>query len=347
MTSMLKGPLLGIKVIEMAGIGPVPLAGQLLADWGAEVTVVDRAPIETDPADINRRGKSSVVLNLKREGATSAALDLIAGADVLLEGFRPGVMERLGLGPDTCMERNARLIYGRMTGWGQDGPLASSAGHDINYIAITGALHAIGSGQKPIPPLNLLGDYAGGSMFLVSGVLAALVERSQSGRGQIIDAAIVDGVPAMMGLIYQHCADGRWNVAQREDNMLDGAAPYYTCYKTSDGRHMAVGALEDVFFAKLAEGLNLSPDLIENRHDKSRWPEMRKAYAEIFATRSQNEWTEIFAGTDACVTPVLDFNEALEDTHMQARQTLVHTNGVIEPSVAPRFSRTPGRRLGS
>ncbi|WP_254919168.1 CaiB/BaiF CoA-transferase family protein [Oceanicola sp. 22II-s10i] len=334
------GPLAGIKVVEMAGLGPVPLAGQLLADMGAEVTVIDRKTFEPDPTNVNRRGKLSVALNLKSEDGRAEALDRIAAADVLMEGFRPGVMERLGLGPDACLARHPGLIYGRMTGWGQDGPMARMAGHDINYIALTGALHAMGPEDKPVPPLNLLGDYGGGTMFLMTGILAALVERATSGRGQVIDAAIVDGVPAMMGLIHQMIADGRWDIAGRERNRLDAGAPYYTCYRTRDGGHVAVGALEDAFFAILAEGLGLSRDLIDNRHDKARWPEMRATYAGIFALKTRDEWMEIFGGTDACVSPVLDFEEAERDPHMAARRVLVRRDDVLQSNAAPRFSRT-------
>lgn len=335
------GPLAGIKVIEMAGLGPVPLAGQLLADMGAEVTVIDRKAFEPDPANVNRRGKLSVALNLKSDDGRAAALDRIAAADVLMEGFRPGVMERLGLGPEECLARNPGLVYGRMTGWGQEGPMAHMAGHDINYLALTGALHAMGPEDKPVPPLNLLGDYGGGTMFLITGILGALVERATSGRGQVIDAAIVDGVPAMMGLIHQMIADGRWDTSGRERNRLDAGAPYYTCYRTRDGGHVAVGALEDAFFALLAEGLGLSQDLVDNRHDKARWPEMRAAYAAIFAQKTRAEWMEVFGGTDACVTPVLDFGEAEKDPHMAARRVLVRRDGVLQSNAAPRFSRTP------
>ncbi|MDH3264077.1 MAG: CoA transferase [Paracoccaceae bacterium] len=337
-----QGPLKGLAVIEMGAIGPVPLAGQLLADLGAAVTVIDRAPVPPDPALINRRGKGSAVLDLKSVEGLARAREMIGTADVLLEGFRPGVMERLGLGPEDCHALNPRLVYGRMTGWGQDGPLAQTAGHDINYIALTGALHAIGPGQgKPVPPLNLLGDYGGGTMFLLFGVLAALYERASSRRGQVVDAAIVDGVPAMMSLIHELVARGSWTQA-REANWLDGGAPYYACYETADGRHLAVGALEDPFFARLAQGMGLSDDLVANRQDRSRWPEMREAYAAIFRTRSRDEWMAEFGGTDACAAPVLTFEEAARDPHMAARGAFLRQRGVLQAGVAPRFSRTPG-----
>jgi alpha-methylacyl-CoA racemase len=336
-----KGPLRGLSVIEMRAIGPVPLAGQLMADLGAEVTVIDRAPVPPDPAQINRRGKGSAVLDLKAPEGLERARGMIGAADVLFEGFRPGVMERLGLGPEICLARNPRLVYGRMTGWGQDGPLAQTAGHDITYIALTGALHAIGTAERPVPPLNLLGDYGGGTMFLIFGVLAALYERASSGRGQVVDAAMVDGVPAMMGLIHELHAGGRWTPT-REANWLDGGAPYYACYETADGRHLAVGALEDQFFARLAEGMGLSDDLVANREDRARWPEMRAAYAAIFRCRTRDEWMAEFGGSDACVAPVLTLEEAERDPHMAARGAFVRQDGVLQAGVAPRFSRTPG-----
>lgn len=335
------GPLAGLTVIEMAAIGPVPLAGQLLADLGAEVAVIDRGPVADDPASVNRRGKASVPLDLKSEAGLAEARARIAAADILIEGFRPGTMERLGLGPDPCLAANPRLIYGRMTGWGQDGPLAHTAGHDINYLALTGALHAIGPAERPVPPLNLLGDYGGGTMFLLLGVLAALHERAGSGRGQVIDAAMVDGVPALMGLIHELVARGQWR-AEREANWLDGAAPYYGCYETSDGLFLAVGALENPFFARLAEGMGLSDDLIRNREDRARWPEMRATYAAIFRKRTRVGWLAEFEGSDACVAPVLTLEEAERDPQMAARRAFLRRDGVLQANVAPRFSRTPG-----
>jgi alpha-methylacyl-CoA racemase len=336
-----QGPLKGLAVIEMSAIGPVPLAGQLMADLGADVTVIDRSPVPPDPVQINRRGKASTVLDLKAPEGLERLREMIVAADVLLEGFRPGVMERLGLGPQDCLARNPRLVFGRMTGWGQDGPLAQTAGHDINYIALTGALHAIGTAERPVPPLNLLGDYGGGTMFLLLGVLAALYERASSGRGQVVDAAMVDGVPAMMGLIHELHARGRWTPA-REANWLDGGAPYYACYETADGRHLAVGALEDQFFARLAQGMGLSDDLIANREDRSRWPEMRETYTAIFLSRTRDEWMAEFGGTDACVAPVLTLEEAELDSQMAARGAFVRQGGVLQSGAAPRFSRTPG-----
>ncbi len=334
------GPLKGLTVIEMAGLGPCPFAGQMLADLGASVIVVDRVAGGDLSREVNRRGKRSIALDLKSTGGREIVMRLAQDADVLIEGFRPGVMERLGLGPQEVCARNPRLVYGRMTGWGQQGPLAASAGHDITYLAITGALHAMGeAGRPPVPPLNLVADYGGGSMMLVAGVLAALVERGVSGKGQVIDAAMVDGVPAMMGLLFTMRAGGLWS-DKRGDNLLDGAAPFYRCYETADGKFMAVGALEPQFFALLLEGCGMDPDWRKAQMDKRRWPEMTRAFADVFASRTRDEWSAIFEGTDACVAPVLDHAEAAAHPHNGARKIFSAANGVMQAAPAPRFSRS-------
>jgi len=299
------GPLAGLKVIEMKGLGPCPLAGQLLADLGAEVILIDRKSGKADPADINNRSKRSIALNLKSAAGRDAALRLIGKADILIEGFRPGVMEKLGLGPKDCHGVNPALVFGRMTGWGQEGPLSHTAGHDINYLAITGALNAIGRKEEPpVPPLNLAADYAGGTMFLVFGVLAALYERQQSGRGQVVDAAMVDGVPALMGLIHTMLHKGQWQ-DERESNLLDGGAPFYRCYETADGKHVSVGPLEPQFFAELVKRARIDEGHLSSQYDASNWAERHEAYEAIFRQKTRDEWTAIFDGSDACVAPAL------------------------------------------
>ena len=333
------GPLKGLKVIEFAGLGPAPLAGQLLADLGADVIVVDRAAAPADPTDVNRRGKRSVALNLKSPAGLKAARALIASADVLIEGFRPGVMERLGLGPDACPDS---LIYARMTGWGQDGPWAQTAGHDINYLAITGALHAMGeAGRPPVPPLNLVADYGGGTMFLLFGVLSALFARGTTGKGQVVDAAMIEGVPAMMGLIHSMLARGTWT-EERSANWLDGAAPFYRCYACADGRYISVGALEPQFYAILLDRLGLPADLAQTQNDTKTWPSRTREFADVFLTRTRDEWAEHFAGTDACVAPVLSFAEAPRHPQNAARDVFRTDAGVpLQAMPAPRFSGTP------
>lgn len=333
----MSGPLASLKVVEFSGLGPGPLAGQLLADLGADVVTVDRAAAPADPTDINRRGKRSVVFNLKSAEGLADAKALIAASDVLIEGFRPGVMERLGLGPAECPDT---LIYARMTGWGQTGPWAMTAGHDINYLALTGALHAMGEpGQPPVPPLNLVADYGGGTMFLIFGILAAVIERGVSGKGQVVDAAMVDGVPAMMGLIQGMLAAGRWT-EERGQNWLDGAAPFYRCYTCSDGKFVAVGALEPQFYVLLLAGLELPSDLAADQNDRATWPDRRAQFAGIFATRTRDDWADVFAGTDACVAPVLTFSEAAQHAHMRHRKTFDSPKGVQQSNSAPRFSRS-------
>ena len=333
------GPLATLKVVEFSGLGPAPLAGQLLADLGAQVITVDRKAAPADPTDINRRGKRSVVFDLKSQEGLAAAHALIARSDVLIEGFRPGVMERLGLGPDQCSET---LIYARMTGWGQEGPWALTAGHDINYLALTGALHAMGSGgEPPVPPLNLVADYGGGTMFLIFGILAAVFERGVSGKGQVVDTAMVDGVPAMMGLIHGMLAQGRWT-EKRASNWLDGAAPFYRCYSCADGKYIAVGALEPQFYALLLKGLGLPAEYGETQNDAALWPERTAEFERIFATKTRDDWATQFDGTDACVAPVLTFSEAMAHPHMAARQTFLQPCGIQQSAPAPRFSRSGG-----
>lgn len=337
----MSGPLAGLRVVEMAGIGPAPLAGQFLADLGAEVTLIARKSAAAHPADINNRGKRSVALNLKHPEGVAAAMALIAGADVLIEGFRPGVMERMGLGPAECAERNPGLVYGRMTGWGQDGPMAQMAGHDINYLGLTGFLHAIGRADDvPTPPLNIGADYAGGTMFLLFGIMAALWERQTSGRGQVIDAAMVDGASALMALVHSMIAMGRWSEA-RESNLLDGGAPHYRTYACADGKFLALGPLEPQFFAEMIARAGIDDAQRADQTDPARWPERREDYAAIFRQKTRDEWTAIFDGTDACATPVLTWSEAADHPHLAARQTFVVRDGVTQAAPAPRFSRTP------
>ncbi|MTJ03408.1 MAG: CoA transferase [Sediminimonas qiaohouensis] len=335
------GPLDGLKVIEMAGLGPCPLAGQLLADLGADVVVIERASAPADATDVNRRGKRSIALNLKAQEGLALARNLIANADIVIEGFRPGVMEKLGLGPADCHADNPGLVFGRMTGWGQEGPLAMTAGHDLNYLSLSGALGAMGRADDvPVPPLNLVADYGGGSMFLLLGVLSALFERSRSGQGQVVDAAMVDGVPAMMGLIHQWLARGDWT-KERENNLLDGGAPFYRCYATRDGRAISVGPLEPQFFAELVRLAGLPTEHLEDQNDRATWADRRALYAQVFARKSRDEWIEIFDGTDACVAPVLDWDEVEQHPHNAARGTFTRVGGVMQAAPAPRFDRTP------
>lgn len=334
------GPLLGLKVVELAGIGPGPHAAMILADLGADVIRVQR-PSTAPDHDHLLRNRRAISADLKSPDGREAVLTLIERADVLIEGFRPGVTERLGLGPDDCLARNPRLVYGRMTGWGQHGPLAERAGHDINYIALTGLLHAIGpADQPPAPPLNLVGDFGGGSMFLTAGVLAALWERSISGAGQVVDAAMVDGASVLGQMMWAFRASGVWT-DQRASNMLDGAAPFYTTYTCADGRYVAVGAIEAQFYAQLLTGLGLADEELPGQHDRAGWPVLRARFAGAFASRPRDAWTEVFGGTDACVSPVLTFAEASSHPHLAARETIIQVDGAEQAAPAPRFSRTP------
>ncbi len=341
------GPLAGCRVVELAGIGPGPFAGMLLADLGAEVVRVDRpGGSEILPgAGLLGRGKKSVLLDLKNPADVETALALVARADVLIEGNRPGVAERLGIGPGQCLARNPNLVYGRMTGWGQDGPLASLAGHDIAYIALTGALHTIGEkGGPPRIPLNLLGDFGGGGTYLVMGVLAALWAVRGGAPGQVVDAAIVDGATSLLAMTHGLLAGGAW-ADERGVNLLDGGAPFYSVYATADGRYMAVGALEARFYRELLDRLGLDEDPA-GQLDRAGWPALRERIAATFAGRTQAEWTEVFAGSDACVAPVLSLREAAGHPHLRARGTIVTRDGVMQPAPAPRFSATPAELAG-
>jgi alpha-methylacyl-CoA racemase len=341
------GPLTGVRVVEVAGIGPGPFCAMLLSDMGAEVLRIDRkGTIGASPNEVTARGRASLALDLKAPEDRDVAAQAIDRADVLIEGFRPGVMERLGLGPSVLLERNPRLIYGRMTGWGQEGPLAQAAGHDLGYIAVAGALDLIGpANSPPVPPLNLVGDFGGGALYLAFGIVAALYERERSGCGQVIDAAIVDGVSNMMALFHWLKADGISGV-RRGEGLLDGSAPFYRAYACSDGRYVAVAALEPQFYAALLETLGLSPAALGHQYDRSAWPRIEAALSEAFAARTRDEWNAVFLNVDACVTPVLGFEEAPAHPHMSARMTHVERDGLLQPSPAPRLSRTPGEIKG-
>jgi alpha-methylacyl-CoA racemase len=340
------GPLRGLTVLELAGIGPAPFACMNLADLGAEVLRLDRPGGPRPFADWHRildRGRRSVTLDLKHPGAVAAALRLVERCDVLVEGYRPGVAERLGLGPVVCRARNPRLVYARMTGWGGDGPLAATAGHDINYLALTGALDLLGPpGGPPVPPANLLGDFAGGGLSLVCGILAALLERDRSGEGQVVEASIVDGTASLLGMVLAMRDSGAWP-GRRGENLLDGGAPFYTVYPCAGGGHIAVGALEEPFYAALLHGLGLDPAALPDRWDRAHWPRLREAIGGRFARGTRDRWTEVFAGTDACVTPVLTLAEAPHHPHHRARGTYVADGTGTAPAPAPRFSRTAGR----
>ncbi len=345
---MTTGPLASVKVVELAGIGPGPFAGMLLADAGADVVRVDRAAsfppagANLQPSrDVLGRGRRSVGVDLKDARGAEVVLRLVEGADVLLEGFRPGVAERLGIGPDACAARNPGIVYGRMTGWGQDGPWAQRAGHDIDYAALAGALHPVGPADRPpAVPLNYVADFGGGGAFLAFGVVCALVERAVSGRGQVVDAAMVDGTAALTAMFHGMLAMALWTT-EREANLLDGGAPFYRCYAASDGGFVAVGALEPQFYAELLARLELDPTAWP-QHDRTRWAEQSAVLAELFASRTRDEWTAVFHGSDACVAPVLSLTEAPSHPHLAARATFVEHEGVVQPAPAPRFSRTPG-----
>ncbi|WP_194830159.1 CaiB/BaiF CoA-transferase family protein [Nocardia sp. XZ_19_231] len=342
------GPLAGIKVVELGGIGPGPFAGMFLADLGADVLRVDRPenttePGRGDPTDVMNYGKRSVVLDLKHPAGVATLLELAGHSDVLIEGFRPGVTERLGIGPHDCLARNPKLVYGRMTGWGQTGPLSTAAGHDITYIALTGALGAIGTvGGPPQIPLNLVGDFGGGGCYLVIGVLAALHAAQRSGTGQVVDASIVDGTAHLLASTFAKLARGAWS-DERGVNQLDGGWPFYAIYETADGGHIAVGALESKFYRQLIELLELDVDPAD-QHDRAAWPRLRQLLTEKFAQRTRDEWAARFEGTDACVAPVLGLTEARKHPHLADRRTLIESHGVVQPAATPRFSETPAAR---
>jgi alpha-methylacyl-CoA racemase len=342
------GPLAGLKVLEFEAIGPGPFCGMMLADMGADVLLVDR-PGDSGLGlgrnrwfDVMMRGRRSATLDLKSKVGAEAALELAAKADAVIEGFRPGVMERLGLGPDTLLKRNPKLVYGRMTGWGQDGPLAPRAGHDINYIALTGVLHAIGrAGGAPVPPLNLVGDFGGGGMLLAFGIACALVEAQKSGKGQVVDAAMVDGASTLAAMFSGMLAAGRWSEA-RGENILDTGAPWYDTYETKDGKHVAIGSIEPKFYEDLIFRLGLKDQNLPPQQDRKGWPALRKILGEKFKEKTRDEWCNVFEGSDACFAPVLTFSEARAHPHNVARKTFVHSGKVDQPAPAPRLSRTPG-----
>ena len=338
------GPLAGIRVVEIASLAPAPFGCMILSDLGADVLRVDRVGAAAVPMATGgplERGRRSIALNLQDPAGVGLLLRLLEDADVLVEGFRPGVAERLGFGPDVCAQRNPRLVFARMTGWGQDGPLAPTAGHDIDYIAVAGTLHPIGrAGERPVPPLNLVGDFGGGGMLMALGVLAALLERQRSGLGQVVDAAMVDGSALLAAFIHGLHAAGVWR-DERGVNLLDTGAPFYDTYETSDGRYMAVGALEARFYGELVKGLGLAGEELPGQHDTAAWPVLRARFTEVFASRTQAEWTAVFEGTDACVSPVLPLAEAPGHPHNVARGTFTSVGGTTQPAPAPRFSRTP------
>jgi alpha-methylacyl-CoA racemase len=354
------GPLAGVRIIEMAGIGPAPFAAMMLSDMGAEVVRVDRReaadlgiPGRAPKFEVLHRGRSSIAVDVKAEAGCEVVKRLVAKADAIIEGFRPGVMERLGLGPDVLLKINPKLVFGRMTGFGQDGPLANQAGHDINYIALAGVLHAIGrKGEAPVPPLNLVGDFGGGGMLLAFGVVCALLEAQKSGKGQVVDAAMVDGSAALMGLIYGLYSQGTWK-DERGVNILDTGSPWYGTYQTKDGKWLAVGAIEKRFYEEFVQRIGLKLAELPKQHDRNGWPQLRQKFAEIIADKTRAEWEQVFEGSDACVAPVLSLGEVENYPHNKARKTFMSVDGVLQPAPAPRFSRTvpeagkPARQVGS
>jgi alpha-methylacyl-CoA racemase len=336
------GPLQGIKIIEMAGIGPGPFCAMLLADMGADVIRVDRpggSNVLGLDYEVMNRGRRSIALDLKNPDDVETLLKLVEKADALLEGFRPGVMERLGLGPEVCQARNARLVFGRMTGWGQDGPMAQAAGHDINYIALTGALHAIGTADQPVPPLNMIGDFGGGAMYLAFGLVSGLLEAKTSGKGQVVDVAMTDGASHLMTMIYSLMQQKRWS-DDRGSNLLDGGAPFYGAFECADGKWISLGSIEPQFYALLREKAEITDPAFDKQYDQVNWPSMKQKVADIFRQKSRAEWCDLMEGSDVCFAPVLDLTEAPEHPHNKARNTFVERDGVVQPGPAPRFSRT-------
>ncbi|HEY9233907.1 MULTISPECIES: CaiB/BaiF CoA transferase family protein [Phenylobacterium] len=343
---MRQGPLAGLKVVEFAGIGPGPFCGMLLSDLGADVVRVDRkGQGKGSPSDITSRGRRSVGLDLKNPASIETCLKLMEEADAILEGFRPGVMERLGLGPDVALKRNPKLVYGRMTGWGQFGPYANAAGHDMNYIAITGALHAIGTSDKPIPPLNLVGDFGGGALYLAFGLLAGVIHARETGQGQVIDCAMSDGAASLMAMFYGFKASGMWKEGRRS-NLLDGGAHFYDTYQCADGKWISIGSIEPQFYALLLEKTGINDPDFAAQMDRGRWDSLREKLGHVIAQKTQAEWCEIMDATDVCFAPVLDLDEAPKHPHNVARKTFVELGGVVQPAPAPRFSATPGAIQG-
>jgi alpha-methylacyl-CoA racemase len=342
----MSGPLKGVRVVEFAGLGPGPFCGMLLSDLGADVIRIDRRDAKpAHPHHVTHRGRRSLALNLKDPRATELCLELMSRAEIVFEGFRPGVMERLGLGPEVALRRNPRLVYGRMTGWGQDGPLAQAAGHDINYIAITGALHAIGTKERPVPPLNLIGDFGGGSLYLALGLLSALLHARATGQGQVVDAAMVDGAASLMSYFYGFRAEGV-HLAERASNRLDGGAPFYDVYQCADGKWVALGSIEPQFYALLREKAGLDDPAFDAQLDRARWPELKEKLAAVMARKTRDEWCELMEGSDVCFAPVLELGEAPLHPHNVARNTFVTIDGVVQPAPAPRFSATQGAVQG-
>ncbi len=341
-----KGPLSGLKIVEFAGIGPGPFCGMLLSDLGADVVRVDRKGSgRASPADVTSRGRRSVALDLKSPDAIEAVLKLLESADGLIEGFRPGVMERLGLGPDVVLKRNPKLVFGRMTGWGQFGPYAKAAGHDMNYIAITGALHAIGTSDKPVPPLNLVGDFGGGALYLAFGLMAGIISARETGKGQVIDCAMSDGAASLMAMFYGFKGAGMWK-DERRSNLLDGGAHFYDTYQCADGKWISIGSIEPQFYALLLEKTGITDPQFANQMSRDEWPELKAKLAAVLAKKTQAEWCEIMDATDICFAPVLDLEDAPKHAHNVARETFVTIEGVVQPAPAPRFSATPGAIQG-